>query len=328
MDQSRFAEAQLGVTAAATSGDAGLLYRLVAGLLDEGVALDTILFDVLLPSESAVGSRWQNGDYLITEEHAATATFETVISLLAGSFEQPETERHAVVATVEGDHHSLPARAVAAGLLYHGFRTTFLGANVPGSDLRQFLESEPVEALVLSSAMSNHLPGARTSVRESHAVGVPVLTGGRGFGPGGVWAASIGADSWAASGREVPGTLDSWNPDIDRAERRAHDPDPLLTEMIHLRSSILATAEERLVSRGNATLNARLRDEVALALGAVEASLLISDWTILEEFVVWQRHALDSHGVGGQERIFESLAAAVRPIALDVAERISAAGRA
>lgn len=324
MDRSRLAEAQLGVTAVATSGDSGRLYRLVAGLLDEGVDLDQILFDVLLRSEGEVGSRWQKGDYLISEEHAATATVETVISLLAGSLDQPELGRHVVVATVEGDHHSLPARAVAANLLYRGFRTTFLGANVVASDLREFLEVEPPEALVLSSAMTNHLLGARAAVKESHAVGVPVLAGGRGFGAEGKWAASIGADSWAESGRDVPKVLDSWTPDIAAAERHAQNPDAALKKIIQHRSSILGDAEQRLMSRRNGRLEMRLRDEIALALGAVEASMLVSDWTVLQEFLSWQKNALESHGLDGQEDIAESLAGAVQPISPGVAEYVAA----
>ncbi len=327
MDRSRFAEAQLGVTAAAISGDSGLLYRLVAGLLDEGVALDTILFDVLLRSESEVGSRWQNGDYLITEEHAATATIETVISLLAGSFDQPDGGSHVVVAAAESDDHSLPARAVAANLLYHGFRVTFLGANVLASDLRQFLESESPEALVLSCAMTSHLLGARAAVKESHAVGVPVLVGGKGFGPEGIWAASIGADSWAQSGRDVPEMLNTWAPDTAITERHALDPDGSLREMISLRTAIMAAAEHHLVSLNGKRLNARLRGEIALALEAVEASLLISDWTILEEFLCWQKKAFESHGLAGQERIAESLAVAVGPIDPEAAEHIASLGR-
>lgn len=322
MDRSPIAEAQLGVTAAATSGNSGLLYRLVAGLLDEGVALDTILFDVLLRSEDEVGSRWQTGDYLISEEHAATATVETVISMLAGAFDQPDTGRHVVVSTVEGDAHSLPARAVAASLLYHGFRAIFLGANVLASDLRQFLTAEPPDALVLSCAMTNHLLGAREAVREAHAVGVPVVVGGRGFGAGGGWARSVGADSWAGSGRQVPRLLDTWSPDIEVAEASAHDPDEMLIEMIRLRSAILASAETHL----GGEFNPRMRQELELTLGAIEAAILVSDLTVLEEFVSWQRRTLDSHRLAGHEDITQSLARAIRPIAGDVADRITGAG--
>ena len=161
MKSSRLSEAQLGIAAAALSGDSGLLYRLAADLLDDGTPFDVVLFDMLLGSEAGIGSRWQAGDYLVSEEHAATAALETVISLFAGSFDQPDDGPSVVVAVSEGDNHSLPARAVAAYLLSMGYRTVFLGANVLASDLGEFLVSEPPDAVVLSCKMSTHL-GART----------------------------------------------------------------------------------------------------------------------------------------------------------------------
>ena len=78
-----FQEIELALTAAALNGDSAGLYRLANQLMDEGVAFDSLLFDYLIPAEREVGSRWQQGDYLVAEEHTATATVETVISLLA-----------------------------------------------------------------------------------------------------------------------------------------------------------------------------------------------------------------------------------------------------
>ena len=70
------AEARLAATAAAVSGDAATLYHLVAGFMDDGFSLETVLFEILAPLQRDVGIRWQSGDYLVSEEHAATATVE------------------------------------------------------------------------------------------------------------------------------------------------------------------------------------------------------------------------------------------------------------
>jgi methanogenic corrinoid protein MtbC1 len=106
MEQSRLSEIQLGITAAAIAGDSGSVYRIVANLLDMGTPFETVLFDILLRSERDVGLRWQAGDYLVAEEHAATATLETVIALLTGSLDQPANGSVVVVATAPGDSHS------------------------------------------------------------------------------------------------------------------------------------------------------------------------------------------------------------------------------
>ena len=110
--------------------------------MDEGVPFDAVLFDYLGPVQREVGSRWQQADYRIAEEHAASTTTETVIALLAGSFDMDEAAPHVVVACAQGDTHSLPARMVSAYLTYLGWRVTFLGATLPAADLGAFLADE------------------------------------------------------------------------------------------------------------------------------------------------------------------------------------------
>ncbi|MGB7859386.1 MAG: cobalamin-dependent protein, partial [Acidimicrobiia bacterium] len=191
-----FSEIEMALTSAALAGDAGGLYRIASNLMDEGVPFDSVLFDYLLATERELGKRWEQADYLITEEHAATAAIETVIALLAGMLDQPREGSSVAVVTAEGDDHSLPARAVAAELLFLGYRTTFLGANVPGVDFQEYLEIDRPDVIVLSAAMTGHLPGAHSVINAAHAVGVPVVVGGAAFGRDGIWADAVGADAW------------------------------------------------------------------------------------------------------------------------------------
>ena len=321
MEHSRLSELQLAITAAAIAGDPASLYRLVAVLLDDGVPFETVLFDVLLRTEQDIGLRWQAGDYLVSEEHAATASLETVIALLAGSFDQPQGGTSVVVAAAQGDTHSLPARAVAAHLLFLGYRTTFLGADVLAPDLREYLESEPPDAVVLSCAMSNHLLGARAAVRESHAVSVPVLVGGRAFGEHGIWAAAVGADAWVATPREVADQLQTWSPDPLGAEVGAKNPGGSLEHLINQHSAVLAGAESRLAYSLGGPVSARMRDELAMALRSIEASMLVEDPTLLIQFLAWQRQTLASHGLE-HHAIIQSLVGAVDTISPGTADWI------
>jgi methanogenic corrinoid protein MtbC1 len=268
----------------------------------EGMPFDVVLFDVLAPVQRDVGSRWQAGDYLVAEEHAATATVETVVSLLVGAFDQPAEGTHVVVAAAEGDYHSLPARLVAAHLAFLGYRLTFLGANVLAADLREYLEFEQPEALVISCAMTGHLLGARATVRAGHSAGTPVIVGGRGFGPTGEWADSVGADAWAANPRQVADILGSWEPDPETAEARALDPSPELADLIGRREAVLAAAQNLLADR-SVQVDARIRDELAILHGAVEASLLVGDDKPVIDTLAWQETTLAAHQI--------SLAAAV-----------------
>lgn len=266
-----------------------------------------------MAAERDLGSRWQQGDYLISEEHAATAAVETVISLLAGSFDQPEEGPSVVVATAEGDEHSLPARAISAYLIFLGYRTLLLGGNVVASDLGEFLQSDEPSALILSCAMSNHLPGARAVIRESHAAGVPVVAGGKGFGEEGRWAYKLGADAWVGSLGDVPDTLESWSPDIDASEAAAADPVDELTGLLDNRPGLIGKARARLDDDlVEPRLNARVLSELGLILDAVGASLLVDDPEIIEELLDWQQVTLSAHGLQLDSKLTHAVSEAIR----------------
>ena len=322
---SRLADARLAAGAAAIAGDAATLYHVVSGLMGDGVPFETVLFDVLVPAEREVGDRWQFGDFLMAEEHAATATLETVVSLMAGAFDRPDDGPFLVVAAVAGDRHSLAGRVVAAHLLYLGHRTTFLGADVPAPDLYEYLELEPPSALVLSAAMVDRLVARGEAVRVAHSIRFPsssaaVPSGRKGSGPG-RWGPTSGSHP-----RRVAAVLDTWSPDPERAERQAVDPSPGLVELMSLRSAVLAEAEGRLAPVPG-EVRARARDELSILLGSVEASLFVGDTRPTIETLAWQRTTLEAHGVTLADQIPGALRDALRSLHPAGAEVLAAFDR-
>lgn len=286
---------QLGITSAAISGDAGTLYRIASNLMEEGVAFDSLLFDYLLPAERAVGDRWEQGDYLISEEHAATAAIETVISLLVGMFDQPDEASHVVIAAAQGDDHSLPGRAISAHLLFSGYRTTFLGANVLAIDLAEFLEAERPDILVLSCTMSSHLLGAHASIGAAKDAGVPVVVGGRAFGSDETRARALGADAWSATIGEVLGEVERLISTGSTA-RPAAELSPELESLLADEIDVIADAHRRVMDQVDEKRDRRWLDEVSILLGAVEGAMLIGEDDVLTETLRWQRSIMSTHG--------------------------------
>ncbi|HSQ36653.1 MAG TPA: cobalamin-dependent protein [Acidimicrobiia bacterium] len=278
---------RLAILVAASAGDAGATYRLIADLMGEGVPFSTILFEVFIPLEAEVGKRWQQGDFGVADEHLVTATLETVVSLLAGSFDIPDDARRVVVTCAEGDTHSLPARMVAAYLVFLGWRAVFLGPSQPASELRNFLRERRSEALILSCAMTGALPGARECIRVAHEAGIPVLAGGRGFGPDGARAYALGADAWTADPARVDEILRTWDPDPAAAEFGARDGGKDLFHLRQRRAELLARAEATLVKPDGPVGDARLGSDLDLVLDALAASLLLGDPEVMVEFVDW-----------------------------------------
>ncbi len=295
MSSEQIASVRLAVTTSLIEGDAGSAFHLIQSLLEQGIPFDVVLFDVVAVAFSDFGRRWQEGDYRIGDEHAATGTVESLLALLAGSFDLPDGGEPVVLAAAQGDHHSLPVRLASAHLLSLGYRVRYLGSNMEASDLGAYLLEDPPKALILSCAIPTLLPGAKESIRAAHRARVPVLSGGSGFGPNGIWAYAVGADAWVASPREIDGVLRSWEPDIETAEQLALPEPPEVAVIERHRHDILAAAIATLDNPDR-----RLPDELSLLLHAVEAALLVDDPSLLSDFTTWQSRVLSSRGFAEQ----------------------------
>lgn len=305
--------ARLALLAAASGGDAGAAYQLVSGLMAEGMPFHSVLFEVLAPLEAEVGRRWQQGDFGISEEHVVTATLETVVALLAGSFDIEPAARRVVVTCAEGDAHSLPARMVAAYLVFLGWRAVFMGPGHPAAELESFLQEQPPEALVLSCTITPALPGARKSIRAAHRAGVPVLAGGPGYGPGGRWASALGADAWARDPDEVDAILNSWEPDPAASEAAALDGGEALRRLGARRPALLAAVLGTLEEAEAAALvdPAQLRSDLDLLLDSLTASLLLDRPEVLADMAAWQRSRPPAPGRTSPNSLLRALQSAL-----------------
>jgi len=319
-DAGAISSVRLAVTTALIEGDPAGAFHMVRDLMEQGMPFDVVLFDVVAAAHANFGTRWQSGDYRIADEHAATGAVETLVAMLAGSFDLPEEGEPVVVAAAQGDHHSLPARLTSAYLLALGYRVRYLGSNMEASDLAGYLTDETPKALILSCAMPTLLPGARASVRAAHQARTPVLAGGSGFGPNGVWSYAIGADAWVATPREVDQVLTTWEPDIEVAEMVVPSPPAELSVIDRHRQEILASAGAHLDGPPR-----RLRAEIDLLLSAVEAALLVNDPLVATEFITWQTSLMSSHGYPEETHagLLRALSAALRDLAPTAAALLS-----
>lgn len=176
--------------------------RLALGLVEQ-VGLASVVTALLSSAQVEVGRRWQVNEWSVAQEHAATAITEDVLAALvrhAPTDKSPVPDRRpVVVACVEGEWHSLPARMAAHLLSHLGWSVVFLGASTPADQLRRYLAQVDAAALGVSCTVPLFLHGALRSIRAGQAAGVPVLASGRAFGSDDRRAARLGADHWAES---------------------------------------------------------------------------------------------------------------------------------
>lgn len=182
---------------ALTRCDAAAATDLVLDLLESGASLSDIVEDVVAPAQVHVGELWERGEWYVAQEHAATAVTEAAVSALwvMTARRQLGDGLHVAVACAEGEWHALPARMAAALAAEAGAHVTVLGPSMPADHLRRRLELRDIDVLAVSCTVPVNLRGAADCVAAAHAVGVPVVVGGRAFAGRPQRAGAIGADA-------------------------------------------------------------------------------------------------------------------------------------
>ena len=236
---------------------------------------------LLAPAQREVGRRWERRTCNVGHEHAATAIADAALALITVEA-VPADRGHVVVACVEGEWHALAARMAAEVFRARGWAVTFLGASVPAADLAAFAAASAPDAVALSCSVSIVLDGARRCIHACRQEGFPVLAGGAGFGPGGRYAAAVGADAWEADPASGASRLDGWldTPPSDRSPLAGDDDEHLLLMSIH--GELVTRALDRIVSRCPMKPEVtELRAGLDIVVAAIESATLVGDPDLL-----------------------------------------------
>ena len=135
--------------------------ELVEFAREEGSPLD-VYVDVLLPAQREVGRLWHLGQTNIAEEHLVTSTTQRAMAALVHAAPPVQSNGKTVVAAaVAGDDHDIGLRAVSDAYELSGWRTLFLGRNMPARDLVLALDFFEADLLLLTATLSTHLSSVR-----------------------------------------------------------------------------------------------------------------------------------------------------------------------
>ena len=279
--------------------------RQALGLLEAGASVQDLVQGLLAPAQAEVGRRWEANQWSVADEHAATAITDAVLAALAWRIETAEDQGHVVVTCAEGEWHSLAARMAAEVLRVHGWLVTFLGASTPAEHLRRFLGEVGAVGVVVSCSVPIFLSGALRSVQAAQSAQVPVLAGGRAFGPDELRAVRLGADGWASDPAAAARLLGEWRqqpPAVGTRPVGMRDAEPL--ELEAARPELVEAATSQLFLRFpplagyTETQLARTREDLGYILQFLEAALLTDDPRLfLDEFLPWLTGVLTSRGL-------------------------------
>ncbi|HEX5614134.1 MAG TPA: cobalamin-dependent protein [Acidimicrobiia bacterium] len=307
---------RVGLLAALVEGDTRTAYGLARDALDDGVAFDAIVEQLLAPVHAELGRRWARGELTVADEHAASAAAAEVLTLLAGALE-PGDGPAVVVMCPDGEHHALGAHAVAAHLRLEGARATFLGASLPAVDLADYVEYHDVDAVVLSASMASSLPAAADVIAVAHAHGIPVVVGGRAFDVDERRARTIGADAHAVTLRDVSDTIERWQharPEIVQPDEATSDETSSERRALRANQHAIVDAALRGAEVGGDAA-ARLAPEVVRIVDVLDAALLVDDADLVVTHVAWLRERSLVAGDDDRlvDRLLDALAGACGP---------------
>ncbi|MBL1117235.1 cobalamin-dependent protein [Streptomyces sp. 110] len=206
--------------------DEGGALELAVGLVTSGVSAEDVLLGLVAPAQVRVGERWESGEWTVAQEHAATHVSRLTVDAVASAARAPVgggSPRHVLVACGDGEWHVLPSHILAEVLRLRGFQVRSLGGSVSPHELLSDVHQNGPDVVALSCTLTFNLPLAHRQIETCRCAGVPVMTGGPGFGPEGIWAYALGADLYAADARDAAEALLRHWPPVLRGESSVQD---------------------------------------------------------------------------------------------------------
>jgi methanogenic corrinoid protein MtbC1 len=285
-------------------GDEYGAVEVVTDLLDNAAPPQRVMIDLIARTQDRVGELWAADRWSVAREHAASAISERALAAVAARTNVRPHRGRITIACVAGEWHSMPVRILAETLRLDGWRTDFLGADVPGPHLVTHLHQTGPDAVALSCMIATRLPRAHAAITACRAAGVPVIAGGRGFGPDGRWARALGADGWAAGAEEAAARLRSnWPPAVGDPHEAAFLGNEEYTFIVRQRGDLIGTAMRRLAVAypPMGGYDQRQLDSTFEDLGHLTdflaTALYVGDEQVFTDFVCWTVDVLAARGV-------------------------------
>jgi methanogenic corrinoid protein MtbC1 len=120
------------------------------------VSLSTtrLLEQLLIPLLRHIGDRWRAGAIRPSQEHLATAVVRSFLGSLASRQEMASGSPEILITTPAGQFHELGALMASVLAVLDGWRTTYLGPNLPAEEIAAAAKRREVRAVALSVVYS------------------------------------------------------------------------------------------------------------------------------------------------------------------------------
>lgn len=149
------------------------------------LALPALISQLIVPLLEEIGLRWQKGELRVAHEHLASAAVRSLLEEILASHNADDGAPLAVATTPAGERHELGALLAALIAASAGWRTAFLGADLPAEEIAGAALGAGARVVLLS------VIGPADSARAAQEVmrlgrllpeNCEILLGGRGAG--------------------------------------------------------------------------------------------------------------------------------------------------
>lgn len=156
--------------------------------LNQPASIKELYEDIIKNALYDVGELWEYNKISVATEHLASAIVEAILNeLYPNVISTEKINRTAITACVENEFHQIGIKMVNDIFEMNGWKTHFLGANTPTTELISFAKTIKPDILSISVSLYFHLPILEKMIIlvRNDFPKLPILVGGQAFRKGG-----------------------------------------------------------------------------------------------------------------------------------------------
>jgi methanogenic corrinoid protein MtbC1 len=170
------------------SGDHSGCSELVHNALMNKISVTGVYEGILKQALYDVGELWEHNKIGVATEHLASAIVEGILNeMYPKIIPKDKINKTVLVSCVENEYHQIGIKMVSDIFEMNGWRSYFLGANIPTIELIDFARSIKPDILAISISISSHMPLLQRMILmiKEEFPGLLILVGGQAFRNGG-----------------------------------------------------------------------------------------------------------------------------------------------
>ena len=190
------------------SGDKDLATKLILDAARNKFSVRDIYFYVLERSLKEVGRLWEMNIMDISQEHYFSNVTQQIMSQLYPYINTKEKNGYSCISlSVNGDFHNIGIRMVTDLLEAEGWKTYYLGSNIPTQNVIKTVKDRKADMLVISATMAFNLDSVSNLIKAVRSAkeckNIKIIVGGLAFNIDKHLWKTVGADGYASTAEET-----------------------------------------------------------------------------------------------------------------------------